>query len=392
MPAVPRTKRPDEVPGVRARNGGWEVRVYVGKDPRTGKQRQMSRFVPGDGSIAAQTRAVEDTRRRILNELEQQRPAAQGTVGALLDAWWAKARPDLSPSTAASWDSYLRNHLRPELGAVRLSQVTTKLLDAVYADFGRKLAPASVAKCHTILQLAFAQAVRWGDLPSNPASDARAPRVTKPPITPPAQTDVALLLQEAGRDPLFFAYLMVAVDTGRRRSQILGLRWSHLELEHGTATFGRAVVIGRKDGGGTFIEERQDKADTRMTVALRPATITALTRARAATEERADAVGTTVARDGFAFSYDPECRRPWRPDGVTSRFDTVRRRAGLPTVRLHDLRHFVVTVLLANGVDVGTVTDRVGYRNPNVMLTTYRHFVPAADRRAADVIDTILSS
>ena len=384
-------QRPDDVPGVRAKNGGWEVRVYIGTDPRTGRQRHRSRFIPAGGlSKAAQIRAVEDARRELLNKRDEEKPAATGTVDKLLDDWWKKVEPDLSPSTAAAYESYLRLHIRPELGRVKLAQVDAALLDSVYATLRRKLAPASVAKVHTILHSAFAQAVRWKWLPYNPADAATKPKVTRPPIEPPEPVDVAKLLKVAESDPQFFAYLMVATDTGRRRSQVLGLRWPHLDLENGTATFGRAIVLGRRKGGGTFVTERGDKADTRMTVALRPATVAALKAWREGAELRAKRATTKVAKDGFVFSYDPASVKPWRPDGVTSRFATVRTKAGLEHVRLHDLRHWAVTVLLGAGVDVGTVADRVGHRNANVTLNVYRHFLPAADRKAADVIEGLL--
>ena len=91
------------------------------------------------------------------------------------------------------------------------------------------------------------------------------------------------------------------------------------------------------------------------------------------------------------FSFDPDGTRPWRPDVVTHRFARLREQVGLPTVRLHDLRHYVATRLLAGGVAVSTVAGRLGHARTSTTLNVYGHFVPSSDQAAADFLATLLA-
>ncbi len=100
----------------------------------------------------------------------------------------------------------------------------------------------------------------------------------------------------------------------------------------------------------------------------------------------AEACGTSLADDGFVFSDDVEGREPRYPNSVSRRFNTACRRAALDGLRLHDLRHHVATRLLSAGVDVRTVAGRLGHRNAATTLNVYSHFVPEADREAAEIL------
>lgn len=97
-----------------------------------------------------------------------------------------------------------------------------------------------------------------------------------------------------------------------------------------------------------------------------------------------------VDREGFVFTSDPDATRPWRPDLVTRRWERLRTQTGLPHVRLHDLRHFVATELLTEGIDVRTVANRLGHARTSTTMDIYWAFVPARDRDAADHLEAIL--
>jgi len=98
-----------------------------------------------------------------------------------------------------------------------------------------------------------------------------------------------------------------------------------------------------------------------------------------------------MSADWFVFSYEPDCSAPWRPDGVTHRFTRLRAKAGLSVVRLHDLRHFVATRLLAAGVPVTTVAGRLGHARSATTLNVYGHFIAASDRDAARLMSGLLA-
>src|SRR5262249_14291849 len=106
--------------------------------------------------------------------------------------------------------------------------------------------------------------------------------------------------------------------------------------------------------------------------------------------EVARACGTELRRDAYVFSRDPEGLDPWRPGYVTLAFSRLRDELGLTGVRLHDLRHFNATNLLANGTDVRTVSGRLGHADASTTLNIYAHFMQRADREAAALVGGLL--
>src|SRR5207249_7398753 len=159
-------------------------------------------------------------------------------------------------------------------------------------------------------------------------------------------------------NPSLAVYVLVAAATGARRSEVVALRWSDIDLRKGAVVIGRGVVLG-PDG----LVEKDTKTHSSRRIALDAATTDLLRAHRQKAEEAARLCGIALPGDAYAFSDSPDGSTSWRPDYVTQAFARLADAAGLPDVRLHDLRHFVATRLLANGVDVRTVAGRLGHKN-----------------------------
>lgn len=200
-------------------------------------------------------------------------------------------------------------------------------------------------------------------------------------------------------------FLVLAAVSGARRSEMCALRWTDMGL--GVMTIGRGIVEGALDeqnqrrfeghiwpaewvrGKPTALIEKKTKTKRPRTISLDPATVAFLVEHRARCEQWAAACGTTLPANAFVFSMEPDGSRPWRPDVVTAQFGRLTRRLGLVDVRLHDLRHFVVTTLLAAGVDQRTVMGRAGHASL-ASLARYAHFQQAPDKAAAELLGRIL--
>ena len=203
-----------------------------------------------------------------------------------------------------------------------------------------------------------------------------------PDIAPPTPEELGRLQTSiAADDPELAMFVRLSAMTGARRSEVLALGWPDVDLEDGVVTISRGIVMG-PDG----LVEKDTKTHQARRVALDSDTTRRLAEHQAAAVERAVACGTSLADDGFVFSADVEGREPWYPDSVSRRFRSACRRVGLEGVRLHDLRHYVATRLLSAGVDVRTVAGRLGHRNAATTLNVYSHFVPEADREAAEIL------
>jgi integrase len=281
----------------------------------------------------------------------------------------------------------------PRLGDRAVDKLRPSDLDALYRELrssggreGRPLAPATIRRIHGIIHRALGQGVRWGWLAKNPAARASPPRVPTPRIEPPSPAEVTKLIDLATkRDVALAAFLFLAAVTGARRSELIALQWADVDLVRGVIEIRRGVVHGRRG-----VVEKDTKTHAVRRVALDPSAVQFLVAHRERCEHVAAMCGIVLSDSAFVFSHAPDGSRPWRPDVVTHAFMRLRERAGLPGVRLHDLRHFVATRLLASGVDVRTVAGRLGHRNPATTLNVYSHFLEEADRDAADLMGRLV--
>ncbi|MCA1846049.1 MAG: site-specific integrase [Actinobacteria bacterium] len=233
-----------------------------------------------------------------------------------------------------------------------------------------------------VLRRALAQGVKWGWLVRNPAADASPPRVPATTIQPPAPADVARLFRTArDSDPQLATFVLLAAAIGARRSELVALRWSDFNLDQGTVVVSRGVVLGARG-----LVEKDTKTHSARRIALNPGTVEALQAHLQRMIDTADACGATLAPNAFVFTFEPDGSQPARPESMSRSFRRLCEQAGITGVRLHDLRHYVATRLLAAGVDVRTVAGRLGHRNASTTLNVYSHFLAETDREAANVL------
>lgn len=365
----------------------WQLRVYVGVDPDTHRSRYLTRTVHGSRRAA----------RAALAELEREAGYAgmrAGNVANLLERWVATASAGWSPSTLRETQSLIRHHLVPHLGHLPVTKLTTEDIDDLYAHLlktggpdCRPLAPGTVHRIHVVLHRALVQAVRWGWVFINPAANSTPPRLEPPEIHPPSAEEVMAILESVAADPEFATYLRLAASTGARRSQLLALRWADVDFDHGALSFTRALVEGPI---GPVLRPIKNRRTYR--VALDTVSLQALRELQKRSSAKANTAGVSMSRNGFLFSVEADGSRPWNPNSVTKRFIRVIRRARLPHSRLHDLRHFMATTMLAAGVSVVTVSARLGHARASTTLNVYAHVVPGADREAAELLGDILGN
>jgi integrase len=267
------------------------------------------------------------------------------TVRVLLGQFMAAAR--LSATTAQDWQSVIDHHLVPELGDILLWKLTARDCDQLYARMtAGGLGPWRVRCAHVVLHRAFAQAVRWGWLPRNPVSAATRPAAPRTVIVPPSPAQIRVMLAAAERtDPVLACWLQVAVATGARRGEICALRWGDIDLEQATVRIERSVAATKQAG----IAFKSTKTGGVRLVSLTSQALSALRLHRELAQRRAVHIG-------------------------------------------RHLRHFVATELLTSGIDVRTVSNRLGHARTSTTLDIYWAWVPARDRDAADHLDAVLRS
>lgn len=367
----------------------WEVRAFAGKDPETGKKRYVTRTVCGE------RREAEVALGRLLGEIEDGQHAVRaGTVGELCERWYTHAAPDLSPTVAAEYRRLLDKRILPRWRDVPMRRLRTADLDQWYAELRRTggpgdtaLAPNTVLRAHAVLRRALAQGVKWGWLTVNPAANASPPRPKKQHLELPDPEEVTRLIDAAAKvNPSLPTYFRLAAATGARRGELCALRWKHIDFDERRVTIARSIA----EVGGELIEKDTKTHQVRK-ITVDEDTAALLVAHRAACDALAAKCGATLSPNSFLFSHEVDCSKPWRPNYATLAFGRLRNELGLFGVKLHHLRHFSATQLLSAGIDVRTVSGRLGHANGSTTLDFYAQFLQAADERAAEVLGALLA-
>lgn len=316
------------------------------------------------------------------------------TTGQWLDQWLAGLR--LAESTMASYRKNVRLHVQSHIGAVPLAQLTGARLSVLYRqleDHGRQdheagkgLSARTVRYVATIVKAALREAVEQGLLAVNPADKARPPaaRAARPPEIHAwtGQQLAAFLSWAAEKDCQDVAAWHVLAYTGARRGEVLALRWRDLETDAGRLAVRRSLGLVRVKGEGARLIEGPTKSGRERVVDLDPGTVEVLRRHRLAR----GGLALQLARDDALIFADLE-GKPLHPERFSRRFseqlERCSRTVDLPIIRLHDLRHTHATLMLAAGVPVKVVSERLGHATATITLGIYAHVMPGMQAEAA---------
>ncbi|WP_250285925.1 MULTISPECIES: tyrosine-type recombinase/integrase [unclassified Frankia] len=366
------------------KDGKWAYRHDVDPDSLTGKRRQTGR-----GGFATRKEAEKALRDSIAAyESGRHVKVSRRTVGAFLDEWHAAMKAGMRPTTWVKYGNLLRAYVTPIIGETALRELTPVRLNLLYAhllDEGRVhrraeqkpgLSPSTVATVHRMLHRALADAVRWDYVARNVAEDAQPPRVgrRRPTVWTPEQ--LRAFVEYIRGDRLYALYLLV-VTTGMRRGEVVGLRREDIDLKAATVVpaVPRVVVDGRAVESETKTESGQRPR------ALDPLTLAALRAHIEIWEEERKQVGHTTDLL-FCWPDGSEIH----PDTVTDRFQKHARAAGLPVIRLHDVRHSYATAALKSDVHPKIVSERLGHADVAFTLKIYSHVIAGMDAAAARLV------
>ena len=303
--------------------------------------------------------------------------AGSMSVGEYLNGWLKDSlRGTVRASTVERHEINVRVHIVPVLGQLKLKALTPANVRGLHREkLDAGLSPATVRKIHSTLHKALAQAVADGLLPRN-AADVKAPRPA-PEEMRPLSEDEARRFLEAAKGDTFEALYVLAVTTGLRRGELLALRWEDADLERGTLRVGRSLT---REKGRYLMGDTKTKKGRRR-VNLTPRTVAALkVHRKRQLEERVRLAGLYEDR-GLVFATGTGAILS--PENLVKRsFKPLLKRAGLPEIRFHDLRHTCATILLGRGVHPKLVQELLGHATVAMTLDTYSHYLPSMGDQA----------
>jgi integrase len=355
-------------------DGRWMAMVSLGKGANN-KRRRRAVYGKTKGDVQTEL-------------LKLQSAGAAGTllaidketVSGFLARWLADvAKPGLRATTFANYKAVCDKHIGPRIGGERLQKLTPAHVQGLYGEMDRDgVGPSARRLAHAVLRRALKHAVRQGLVVRNVCESVEAPQVPKSKIQPLDQSQVARLFAAAVGDRLEALYHL-AVGSGMREGEMFGLQWSDVDLVAGTVSVRQSLS---ELAGKLTLGEPKSKSSRRM-VKLSARVVAALEKHR----KRQMAAGF----GGVEFVFCNQSGGPLRRSHLhAADYKPLLKRAGLPEIRFHDLRHTYATMMLLAGVNPKVVQEQLGHANIGITLDTYSHVMPSMSTDATDRLDALL--
>ena len=359
----------------KRKDGRWEGRYTAGRDPETGKAIYKN--------VLGKTQA--EAKAKLKQAIEEAKGLDAAKVGRYTVCQWMEiwfehyAKVKVRPSSHQTYRGYIDNHIKPSIGKIPLEKLTSLELQKFYKKLLEKgrvdrlesrhqskgLSAKTVRNIHQIISSAMQLAREQKLITANPAEDCALPRLEHREMQTLPVEQLQSFLREAKDSGVFELYYL-ELTTGLRRGELLGLKWEDIDLERGDLRVRRQIARIN----GEVVEAPLKTKNAYRTLPLAEDTIGVLEAQRKKTGDS-------------PWVFPSPTGGPISPDSVLRMLHRVLKRAGLPRVRFHDLRHTFATLALQNGVDVKTVSGMLGHFSAGFTLDTYAHVTTASQRQAA---------
>ena len=379
------TKKANGSGTIRKRvDGRWEGKYTLGYEPKTGKLIRKSVY----GKTQKEVRLALS---KIVSEMDSGTYAepSKMKVSQWLDEWLASYTMNSKPATRSAYEEHIRVHIKPSLGDIPLKQLSTRDIQQLYTNLlkERELSPKTVRNIHGVLHRTLEQAKLLGYIRVNPADAAVTPRVEKKQVETLDAEDIGKFLA-AIRGTKYEYPLFVAVFTGLRQGELLGLTWDCVDFEHGMLLINKQHNRVKGDTEFRFASLKNDKARV-LTVADEVIDVLKLQKQRQ--ESWAAALGNGWENpDNLVFTT--EFGRYINNKILYQNFKRIAKNLGKPGLRFHDLRHTYAVNSLRAGDDIKTVQENLGHATASFTLSTYAHATPGMKRESAKRMTAFIRS
>lgn len=308
------------------------------------------------------------------------------TLGDYLTSWLVTIAPTIESTTLRRSRDYVRLHITPMLGRVRLTKLTPQQVQTLYAQrLDTGLSSTTVNHLHATLHKALSDAVRLGLVARNVCDFVTPPRVAETEMHPLTAEEARALVDVGSGFPLGPLYAL-AVATGMRQGELLGLQWSAVDLDAGQLSVVSNLQRNREAGGWEIRAPKTRRS--RRQIALDVDTVATLRHHRAAQNAERLALGDAWHDRNLVFCTHGG--NPLSARNVARDFKALLRLVSLPDIRFHDLRHTCATLALRAGINVKVVSEMLGHASVAITLDVYAHVQPDMQRESAATLGRIL--
>lgn len=363
----------------------WEARYTAGYDPGTGKQIQRS--ISGK------------TQKEVAKKLKEATASLDAgtyiapnkmTVAEWLDIWETEYLGGIKPATVCAYKATIKNHLKPNLGAIRLDALNAHTIQGLYNKLAAEdsgLSAKTVKNIHGVLHKALQQAVLNEYLRTNPANACTLPRWEKKQIQPLDENQITAFLQ-AIRGHQFENLFIVTLFTGMRKAEALGLTWDCVDLNKATITINKQLQLVR--GGQGEYRLASTKNGKGRTITVAPFIVQTLRKVRHDQLVNRLRYGECWEDSGFVFTN--ELGQHLREHTVYMNYKKVVRELGLENSRFHDLRHSYAVASIKSGDDIKTVQEHLGHATASFTLDVYGHVTEKMQQESAARMENFIKS
>ena len=367
------------------RHGYWKVTVNLPASQNAdGKRHRRVTYVEGG------VRKAEAKRRELLGQRDQGKlkPRTAGTLGEYLDGWLKGKRPGVAARTAQRWEGLIKNQIKPHVGSLLLRDLKPRHLRKLYADLLESgLSGTTVHKVHALLSMVMKQAVIDEDVSVNPCLAVRAPQKDTQQAKALDEDQAADLLEKLTGTQIYVPVL-VTLDSGLRRGEVLAMKWDDLD--------GAVLTVrGAVDESSGKVSIRSTKTGRVRTVRLTGRAVEALGQHRNAQAALRLALADRWEDQGLVFPATYEHRgkpagRIWRPSSFSRVFRDLTRAAGFD-IGVHTLRHTHATIMMRAGRPDREIADRLGHSTTRLTTDTYSHVLPDQQQEGVEAYERRLA-
>jgi integrase len=290
----------------------------------------------------------------------------------------------ISRLTAINNESYIRNHIIPILGDIPLAKLSAMAVQRFISELTEKgLAPSTVKRIYNIVNTALNKAEKMQMIHKNVASLVDKPRIRKKELNVWDVAEVQRFLEVAFKETRYYIAFHLAIATGMRQGEILGLRWADVDFDNMKVSITQTLSHDGKElvkGAKTAMSIRS--------IAIDSETVAALQRHRKLVLEEKLRAGNIYEDLGLVVCTN--IGTVTKPRAIMKVWNRIRDKAQLPRITFHDLRHTHASLMLKQNVHPKIVSERLGHSSVNITLDTYSHLLPNMQQDAAELLGKTL--
>lgn len=366
---------------VTKKNGSYYVVLDVGRDPQSGKRKKKWFSVKKEsGKRKPNKQDAEDV---LLQKLQEFKTGtlvdpSDMTFSDFLNKWVKNyVENELKQTTRDVYKNCIQAYIKPSLGKIKISEIKPFHLQEFYTEMLESLAPGTIQKCHNIIRKSLKHAVAWEMIKKNPAENVSPPRDNDNEMIIWTEEEAGKFLEEV-KNHRYYPLYYLALETGLRRGEILGLKWNNVDLQNRVIYVRESLVLSN----GKLIHQSVKSDSSKRSVALGKSIAEMLKFHRKKQQKELE----VFQKDTENYVFLSQEGSPVYPSSLRRHFNNTIQKLGISKIRFHDLRHYHATNLLEKGVHPKIVQERLGHSSIKITLDLYSH---VSMNMQKDVIDRL---